>query len=323
MLSASKGRDTERLFRWGVLSVYILIASANIITHEMWRDELQVWFTNVESKNLQELMANLEYQGHPPLWYLMLYVLSRVTRNPAAMQALHLVIAVGGAYIFLRFAPFSRLWRLLFVFGYFPLYEYAAISRNYGIGMLLLFCFCAACGAKRKNFFILSLILFLYSLVNVYAFIITICLLAALAFKVITDAEARAALIKRKLTILPCAALVATGLVISGVVMHPSPDCMFSEKLLLTFYPEWAAQTGAAVWQGLVPIPQLTQSFWNTNIIPSMPLQNILSVALVCFLLFSTTKNRTIFLFFFLSIVSMVIFQYVFYMGYFRQLVNF
>jgi hypothetical protein len=309
----------ERIFRGGILLIYVLVASANIITHEMWRDELHVWFTAVESNNLRELFSNMGYQGHPPLWYLMLYAVSRLTRNPAAMQALHLAIAAGSAYIFLRFAPFSRLKRLLFVFGYFPLYEYAAISRNYGIGMFLLFCFCAACGAAKKNLFILSLILFLFSMVNVYTFIITICLLAALGFKAATNPETRAVLIRRKWTILPCTAIVVLGLAASGAVMSPKSDCLWNAKWITTIYPERLVQTAAVVWQGLVPIPQLTLCYWSTNIVPQLSLQAIMGVVLLCFLLLSTANNRTVFVFFSLSVGAMLVFEYVIYMGYLRH----
>lgn len=309
----------EKTFRWVVLLVYALIASANIITHEMWRDELQVWFTAVESKSLQELFTNMGYQGHPPLWYLMLYALSRLTRNPAAMQALHLAIAIGSAYTFLRFAPFNRLQRLLFVFGYFPLYEYAAISRNYGIGMFLLFCFCAACGATRKNLFILSLILFLFSMVNAYTFIITICLLAALGFKAATNPDTRAVLIRRKWTILLCTAIVVLGLAVSGAVMYPKTGCPWKEKWITTIDTEWLMLTAATVWKGLIPIPKLTLCYWDTNIILHIPLQDIMGLALLCFLLLSTANNRTVFVFFYLSVGAMLVFEYVFYLGFLRH----
>jgi hypothetical protein len=256
-----------------------------------------------------------------------------VTRNPAAMQALHLAIAVGSTYIFLRFAPFTRLQRVLFVFGYFPLYEYAAISRNYGIGMFLLFCFCAACGADRKNLLILSLILFLFSMVNAYTFIITICLLAALGFRAATNPDTRAVLIRKNptslalrrtgWTILLCTALVVLGLAVSGAVMSPKSDCLWGSSWTKTFDAELLSQTAATVWQGLVPIPRLTLCYWETNIVPQLLIQGIMGAVLLCFLLLSTANNRTVFVFFSLSAGAMLVFEYVVYMGGLRHFGHF
>ncbi len=56
------------------------------------------------------------------------------------------------AYLLLRFAPFKRWQKVLFLLGYFPLYEYGVISRSYSLDMLGLFGFCAVYGwAKRQN----------------------------------------------------------------------------------------------------------------------------------------------------------------------------
>ena len=313
----------EKTFRRCVLLVYILVAAANVITHEMWRDELHVWFTAADSNSVRELFSNMRCQGHPPLWYLMLYVISRATHNPAAMKALHLAIAVGSVYVFVRFAPFTRLQRLLFVFGYFPLYEYAAISRNYAVGIFLLFCFCAACGAARKKFFILCIILFLLGMASAYSFIITVCLLVAIGFKAATDAYARDVLIRRKWAILLSAAVVVLGLVISAAVMFPESDCMYASEWTTGFDIVTLEQTFATAWQGLAPIPQITHSFWNTNIVPWQILQGILAVALLCFFLLSMANNRTVFLFFSLTVGAMLVFEYIVYIGSLRHFGHF
>jgi hypothetical protein len=315
----------EKIFQTGVLLVYILIATANIATHEIWRDEFHVWFTETASSSLPGLFANMKCQGHPPLWYLMLYAVSRVTHDAAGMKVMHLAVAIGAAYVFVRFAPFTRLQRLLFVFGYFPLYEYAAISRNYGIGVLLLFCFCAACGAAKKNFLVLAIILSLLSMANAYTFIITVCLLAVIGLKAAIDADARAVLIRQKWMMLLYAAIVASGLVFSAAVMRPEADCQYAASGWTTgFDIDKLVQVFASAWQGLVPIPQLTRFYWwNTNIVPWQVLQGILGAVLLLFLLLSMAKKLTVFLFFSLAVGAMLVFEYVVYYGYLRHFGHF
>jgi len=328
-----------------VLLVYILLAGANIFTHEMWRDELHIWLTARASSGLAELFANMRCQGHPPLWYVMVYAVSRFTHNPFSMQVLHFAIAVACAGVFLRFAPFSRIWRFLFVLGYFPLYEYAAISRNYGIGILLIFCFCAACANIGKNFRILGITLILAGFANPYAFIIAICLFLGASLRAITDAGTRAVLSKKKFGVILCVIAVIAGFAIAGASMYPGADCLYASGWQSGYNPSKLGQTLSSVWQGLVPIPDIKHSYWNSNIMerwkssiaPPMPWgadwsgtisvlrepQNIAGIALLCFFLFSFFKNRAVFAFFSSAIGGTLIFQYIVYIGAVRHFGHF
>ena len=144
--------------------------------HEMWNDELQSWLIARDSTSLSELHSNLTYQGHPFLWYLCLYVLAKLTHNPVIMQVLHLIIATGVVYVFLFFSPFNKLQKFLFCFSYFPLYEYGIISRNYSLGILFIFIFCALYSQPKRNYILLSLCLAWSSQTNVYSLIISLAL---------------------------------------------------------------------------------------------------------------------------------------------------
>jgi hypothetical protein len=111
--------------------------------HHMWVDELQAWMIARDSNSLSDLHRNLRYEGHPPLWHLLLFVVSRFDRNPSAMQPLHALLAMASVYLVVRFAPFSRTQKCLFVLGYYPLYEYSLRSRCYVLGMLFLAAYAA------------------------------------------------------------------------------------------------------------------------------------------------------------------------------------
>jgi hypothetical protein len=76
-------------------------------------------------------------------WLFSVYSISRLSSNPVAMQVLHLAIATMTAYGVARYSPFPRLRKVLIIFGYFLFYEYADISRDYALGILCLFSFCA------------------------------------------------------------------------------------------------------------------------------------------------------------------------------------
>ncbi len=306
----------EKTFRRFVLLVYVLFAAANIITHEMWRDELQPWAMAASSNSLGELFFNMRYEGHPPLWYLMLYALSRVTQNFAAMQALHLAIAMAVAYVFLRFAPFTRLQRLLFVFGYFPLYEYAAISRNYSIGILLLFCLCAVMQkGGRWKYITCGVILFLLSFTSLYGFIIVVAFFTVFVLKYLADHEMR--IHKRQMAL--CAIIVPAGLFVSAYIAIPEGPTRCAGPFVISFNKKQAQKALANPWMAFCPIPRQKITFWNTNVVRNRGLLAILGLSVLCLSFLLLARNRDMLLLFFISIFLMIGFQYSKYLGSMRH----
>src|SRR6266700_449498 len=100
-ISALSARSrTERVVTTRTVSAIVLVVAATatavgLHAHAMWFDELQAWNIARASHSLQDLFANLRYEGHPVLWYLPLYALTRVTGDPRWMQALQLVVVVA------------------------------------------------------------------------------------------------------------------------------------------------------------------------------------------------------------------------------------
>lgn len=165
-----------KLFTNLLTFVFLAFGLIGILNHAMWRDELNVWLIARDSSSIADLFYNIKYEGHPAVWYLCLYLLNQFTFNPVAMQMLHLTIATVAIYIFAKYAPFTKRQKILFCFGYLPFYEYLVISRNYAIGLLLLFGFCSLFPTRTKNYLWLSLILFLLANSNAYCLFISIAL---------------------------------------------------------------------------------------------------------------------------------------------------
>jgi hypothetical protein len=305
----------EKTFRRFALLAYALFTTVNVITHEMWRDELQPWAIAASSNSLSKLFFNIRYEGHPPLWYLILYALSRAIQSFAAMQALHLVIAMAVVCVFLRFAPFTRLQRLLFVFGYFPLYEYAAISRGYAIGILLLFCLCAVMqkGGKWKHI-ACGIILFLMPFTTVYGFIITIAFFTVFVLQYATDRDMR---IHKWQTTL-CAIIVPAGLFVSAYMTMPQGQTRL-ESHAAEPGKSRAQKVLANPWKAFCPIPRQKITFWNSNIVRSKGMLAILGTLVLClpFLLFA--RNRDVLLLFFISAFLMICLQYFKHLGSMRH----
>jgi len=116
---------------------YLVAASAAAWVHELWRDETHAWLIARDATGPLSLLRNLRYDGHPCLWHLCLWPLTRLG-GPELMKVLAVAIGTINAFLFARYAPFPRLARGLFAFGYLQLWEWGAIARNYGIGVLFL-----------------------------------------------------------------------------------------------------------------------------------------------------------------------------------------
>lgn len=148
--------------------------------HELWRDEVQAWLLARDSASVGQLLVNMKFEGHPALWHLLLLPLTRMFATPVAMQVLHLLLATATVYLFARWSPFSRLQKGLFCFGYFPFYEYAVISRNYGLCLLLLTAFGCLYPHRRTHFPLLAVSLALLCHAHVLGIILAVALLGAL-----------------------------------------------------------------------------------------------------------------------------------------------
>ncbi|RKU37994.1 hypothetical protein C6495_00990, partial [Candidatus Poribacteria bacterium] len=173
-------QKTDTRYAIGLTIGFLILGGFTAFNHEMWRDEIQAWLLARDSASFFELFAHLKYEGHPGLWHLCLMPLSRITASPVIMQVFHLLIAGVTVYLFVRYAPFNWLQKFLFCFGYFVLYEYAVIARNYALGLLLLILFCVLFRERYKRPLWIGGILFLLAHTSVHALIVTIAISFAL-----------------------------------------------------------------------------------------------------------------------------------------------
>jgi len=81
------------------------------------------------------------------------------------VQIVHAAIASLVVFIVLFFAPFPFITRALIPFGYYFLFEYAVIDRDYAIGVLAAFCICVIIRRefKYKMFLYYALLFFMFN----------------------------------------------------------------------------------------------------------------------------------------------------------------
>ncbi len=233
--------------------------------HEMWRDEIQAWLFARDSATPLKMLEAMRHEGHPPLWHLLLWPLAHLTKNPVAMQVLHVALAAGSGLLVFRFSPFSWPVRLLLMAGYFFSYEWAAISRNYAIAALLVFGLCVLYERRRERYVVIGLLLGLLALTHASGLIIAVAIAATLALEVAVSFVRRAGAELRLASFAGGMALALLGMLAAVRQASPPPDAAFAHPARLSFHTEDAVRLSGAVIDGYLPVPVDRFTFWNTN----------------------------------------------------------
>lgn len=301
------------------VTAFFALGLLQILNHALWQDEWQAWLLARDSGSLVELFRNLRYEGHPALWYLPLFGLSRFTAHPLAMQLLHLALATAAVYIFLRWSPFTRLQKILFIFGYFPFFEYAVISRNYALGVLLIFTYCAVFPRTfPKQLLVLAGLLFLLCQTSVYGVLAALALGAALFFGELT--ENRALLPRKRYELLAALGILGAGVGLALLQLMPPPDSGFAPDW--RFNLDWPVvlRTMGSVWDSFVPLPGLHDyHFWNTNIISQPYVKFCLSLLLLALAVRLVRRRPAALVLFGLGSLALLSFTYTKYPGSLRH----
>jgi hypothetical protein len=148
--------------------------------HVFWRDEVRAFSIAKQAESLPNLLSLLRNEGHPPLWYLILKSLYLIFHQNWVLPLASILIAMVSAFLWLFFAPFSVLERVLFLAGVFPLFEFSVMARNYGISMLLMFLFCTQFKERLTHPYRAYLPLFFLPTTNAHSAILTGIVVAGL-----------------------------------------------------------------------------------------------------------------------------------------------
>ena len=176
-----------------LIALFTLLGAVGIFHHELWRDETQAWLLARDSPSLLALFQNTHYEGHPLLWHCCLYIISRLSRALVAMQLFNLLLAIGTVWLIVKKSPFSLLERSLLIFGYFTFYEYAMLSRSYGLGVFLAFLFCTLyCSRpllRKRQAWLLTITLGLLANTSILGLVMSGALAIALYYRLSITAE--------------------------------------------------------------------------------------------------------------------------------------
>jgi hypothetical protein len=198
----------------------------------MWRDELQAFMLAAASQTPLDLFAKLKYgtEGHPGLWYLLLWLVTRFTTDPIWMQASQLLIAIAIWLLIWRASPFTTAEKLLLLLSYYLFWEYFVLSRSYGLGVLLGFGYVVLRAKRHEWLFLPWLLLGLLANTSIFGAIWSISL--ALFFTIQSWRKGPAVLLG--------GTLYAVLLALAIVTMKPGQPPCGSEQCGITTVIVWS-----------------------------------------------------------------------------------
>ena len=306
----------------GILFLLFVIASSTLLAlHEPWRDELQSWEIARQSHSLSELFHLSRYEGHPAAWYLLLYAVTRFTHDFSPVQWLNWALMVAAVALMLWRAPFTRLQKLLAVSGYFFLFEYTVLARNYAIGILAAFAVCFLMKNWRRHWVWLHLGLFVMLQSNVFAAFLAAAFFVPLWFLGLKNARQERRFAGKFVV---GTLIFLAGFALSALDMAPPAGT--------AFMPEWRWSTpeilpalGAFV-HALTPIPKWRLDFWNSHFLSSFTGWEILpwvelglASILLAICVWMLRKSWFALTFFLLAWAAITVFLSVKYVGFMRH----
>lgn len=289
-----------------VTLLYLAAVAAQTSYHVMWRDELHPWQVLASCKSIAEAARELRYDGVPPLWNSIVYLMTRVTDNPRSMLIVNTLIAGAAVFVFCRFSPFSRTAKALFPLSYFMLFEYGVLARSYALLFLLLLTACAIISHRRLRLLPLTVILFLLMQTSVWG-----AGFAGLLFIFALARQFRQAERINRIHV----GLAAGSLAMSGILflasVTPGPGSFYVPPVGDVPFASRMLEVLATAYKAFVPIPAMDRHFWNTNILdPFVSIQALLGVVMFCAIVAQFRRRPDVCMFFIAGAAGLLAFAY-------------
>lgn len=299
-------KDTKYLIFLTLL--YFAISFVGILHHELWLDESHHWLLARDSNSVIDLIKNTQYEGHPIFWNFLLFIITRFTLNPFWMQFLHILISTTTVIVFLNKAPFSWKFKTLFIFGYFMIFEYNLISRNYILGVLFLFLACAVYKNRKEKFILLCIYLAIASNTHLIFAVVSFALFLTLLFERFYEKDF---INKRAFRI--GVGIFVFGILLSALQILPPDDTRFFNAANQIPLYEKFTKGVISLFKGLITIPDFrTIHFWNSNLLVNLskPISAIFGLLVYFLPIILFYKNKKVLFFTYVALIGTQVFFY-------------
>jgi hypothetical protein len=302
---------------------FLFLSLIGVRYHEPWRDELQAFLLGRESHSLSELLNNIRYEGHPPLWHLILFIQSHVIDSITITQFIHILIATLTVYVFNKYFTLDYKLKILASFSYFLFYEFNLIARCYGLGILIFFS-CMALytnvvyrkqdqHVKMHHFITLGLLLILLSLTSVIGLIMTIsmlCLIVTDTYILYQTKTLSPARIRGLLIVTLCSMISISS---SIYFIKSEPDNSYPVSYTKSLTMDGVRFAVSKVFTNYFPIlPNKDHNYWNNHVFVNdeQTIGFYLGSILLLLMLFFFLSHSRVTLFFLSGTIALMAFCY-------------
>ena len=99
-----------------LLILWLIVVLFTMFHHEIWRDEAQAWCI-VRDLNFIEIFRSARTEGHPFLWYLILYPFAKLGFPVEIMQVISLFFVFISISFLLFKSPFNKFEKSIICFS--------------------------------------------------------------------------------------------------------------------------------------------------------------------------------------------------------------
>ena len=269
--TAAPSRQPPAWKALAVASPFIILFWINIAHHTMFFDEVNAWAISAASPTLSKLFYYVHYEGHPWLWYFILWFPSRLTHDPVAMKWVEAVLGTAIILIVGLVSPFTLKQRALILCGYFLVWEYTVMCRMYSVMLVLVLLYVVRRVRKPEGVVLSCTLLGLAGNTDMAGMLLATALLIEYAYSSYFGVakDERAAVVRRWIPgLLAYAALVG----LSVATLWPSKDISWQSSGHLgakaldrhRIDASFGNMIAAPWW----PIsPQFPHRFWETTVV--------------------------------------------------------
>ena len=147
---------------------YIFAVITVSLHHEFWYDELQAF--QISKDSVYNILFQVpHWEGHPPLWHLILKATSLLGLGvEGTLRLPNLIFIILAVFVLMFKSPFPKVVRLTLPFTFFLFYQYAVINRPYSLMVLELFLLAFLYKDKNKHPYWYTSVLALTCFTHVY-----------------------------------------------------------------------------------------------------------------------------------------------------------
>lgn len=173
-MEKTESRKKDLLAGLIVLAIYTVGLIVISCFHELTFDESQAWLI-AKCASYKEILTYIpHYEGHPPLWHLILSVFAKNgVPVDLSLKAVNITFSTAAMALLIFRSPFPKAVRFILPFTYYFFYQYGVVSRPYSLTMIAVFLAAITYKERNKKPFLYILSLSLLCLTTAYGIILS------------------------------------------------------------------------------------------------------------------------------------------------------